>query len=63
MSSWRTAMMLPTVIDSAARIHSRGPHKSRSSANAWYDSVSSPTNPAVFETTDRYAVTGVGAPS
>ena len=59
----RRATRLPTVIDTAAMIHSAGPQMSLALANAAYEITSRPVNPAVLETTDRYAVTGVGAPS
>ncbi len=63
MFVWRSATRLPTVIESAASTQNTGSQTSLCPRNPTNTSVSSATNPAAFDATERNAVTGVGAPS
>ena len=56
------AMTLPRVIVAAERIQNTGCHTACEPGKPTYTTVTSATNPAAFEATDRNAVTGVGAP-
>jgi len=56
------ATTLPTVIVSAERIQNTGCQTSLEPGNPTYTTVTRATKPAVFDATDKNAVTGVGAP-
>src|SRR5262245_66272931 len=55
--------MLPTVIVSAATTATTGLQKSTKGPNGLLSTSSRPATPAAFDTTDRYAATGTGAPA
>ena len=60
---WRSAIRLPTVIEATDRIQKSGSTTSDRPTKAKRMSCRRATKPAVLESTDRKAVTGVGAPS
>src|SRR3954463_16128221 len=61
--SWRSAARLPTVMESAATPHSRGPHTGRSVGSISYNTRSRSANAAALGAVDISATTGDGAPS
>ena len=63
MFVWRNATRLPTVIVSAASTQNSGPHTLDCAGKPMKMSWNRATKPAVFDATERNAVTGVGAPS
>ena len=58
-----SAARFPSVIDAAARTQMIGCHESIEGKKPNLMIVSNATKPPAFDATDRYAVTGVGAPS
>src|SRR5689334_2603807 len=67
MFVWRSAARFPSVIDATASTQITGHHASVpdpfTPKNPKKMMLRSATNPPAFDATDRYAVTGVGAPS
>ena len=63
MLVWRRASTLPTVIVRTDSTQNMGSYTSLAEGKPTNSSVSSATNPAALDATDRNAVTGVGAPS